>query len=286
MHLLYLDDSGDDGRSNASTTHFVLGGLACRDWDWHRLTGEVESIMSNRLGAAGARTELHGYEILSGKSVFRKMSTTDREALVTEVLTEVGRKESQLSLFFVIVHKDSLPVTRNVRTIATLQLCQRFNSYLTRVGAFKKKTQEHGMLICDENAARSQVQSLMAVIHSGGLPRQMRDNLVETAFFLESHRSRVLQVADLLCHVVFRFVTVADDRFFHLVERKVDRDTERKWGRDRVIHYGFRYLAEDASDGLSGVLPFKHLSTTPNGLPRGSFLKASQLEKELVSHGL
>jgi hypothetical protein len=37
---------------------------------------------------------------------------------------------------------------------------------------------------------------------------------------------------------------------------------------------------------LSGVLPFKHLSTTPNGLPRGSFLKASQLEKELVSHGL
>lgn len=287
MHLLYLDESGDDGRSAASTSHFVLGGLACRDWDWHRLTGVVDTIAQNHLGPVRGRSELHGHEILSGRGAFRKLSEHERETLVTDVLTEVGRKECQISLFFVVVHKNSLPVTRGIRTIATLQLCQRFNSYLTRVGAYSKQTEEHGMLICDEHAARGQIQSLMDAIHSGGLPKQLRDNLVETAFFLESHRSRVLQVADLLCHIVYRFVTANDTRFFHLIERKIDRDVKRnRFGQKRVVHYGFRYIANQPTDGLNTIPKFQHLECTTGWLPRGSFLKVSNLEQELAAHGL
>jgi hypothetical protein len=286
MHLLYIDDSGDDGRSAASTSHFVLGGLVCRDWDWHHLTSIVDGIAYTHLGPSRGRSELHGHDILSGRGVFRSLSENQREKLVADVIREVVRKDRRVSLFFVVVHKNSLPVTRSVRTIATLQLCQRFNSYLTRIGAYKKKTKEHGMLICDEHAAQKQIQSLMDAIHSKGLPKQLRDNLVETAFFLESHRSRMLQVADLLCHVVYRFVTANDLRFFHLAERKIDRDVQTKFGKKVVIHYGFRYIANQPNDGLNALPAFQHLKPATGWLPRGSFLKVSDLEKELAKHGL
>lgn len=202
------------------------------------------------------------------------------------MLQEIGRPESRLSLFFVVVHKDSLPVTRGVRVVAVLQLCQRFNSYLTRVGAYIKKTHCPGMFICDEHAAKGQIQSLMSVIHSGGIPKQLRDNLVETAFFVESHESRLLQVADLLCHTVYRFVANRDSRFFQLVERKIDRDMQ-PGTKKKVVRYGFRYIAKAPDAGLAGPLPFKHLAlAAATKLPVGSFLHVDELQKELTAHGL
>src|SRR3989454_6307739 len=258
MHLLYIDDSGDDGRSPASSAHFVLGGLAIDDREWRPLVGRIDAIVEEHLGAAGRKTELHGSDMLSGRGVYRSMTPEKREGLFQAVLKEIGRPASRLSLFFVVVHKECLPITRGIRVVAVLQLCQRFNSYLTRVGAFKKKTHSPGMLICDEQAAMGQIKSLMSVIHSGGIPRQLRDHLIETAFFVESHESRLLQVADLLCHTVYRFVANRDSRFFQLVERKIDRDTQ-PGTKTKVVHYGFRYIAKAPDAGLAGPLPFKHL---------------------------
>jgi len=70
----------------------------------------------------------------------------------------------------------------------------------------------------DEHASKGQVKSLVAVIHSGEVPKQLRDNLVETAFLVESHELRMVQVVDLLCHTLYRFLTAADDRFFHIID--------------------------------------------------------------------
>lgn len=286
MHLLYIDDSGDDGRSGSSTSHFVLGGLTIQDWNWHPLVKRIDDIASQYLGRDGSRTELHAYDMLAGKGAFRKISPNVREELFKAVLGEVGRKESRLSLFVVVVHKDSLPITRSVRVVSTLQLYQRFNSYLTRAGAYRQKTQERGMLICDEHTSRQQVQSLVAAIHSAGVPKQLTDNLVETAFFVESHQSRVLQLADLVCHAAYRFVTVQDDRFFPIVERKIDRD-KKLGGGNHVVHYGFRYIASTPDAGLPGPLPFKELRvTSTTSLPAGSFLPVKELESELMQHGL
>jgi hypothetical protein len=281
LHLLYLDDSGDDGRSPASSSHFVLGGLSIRDDEWRPLAKQVDALVEKHLGKEAARTELHGSDMLSGRGFYRGVPAATREALFTEVLTEIGRIASRLTLFFVVIHKQSLPVTRGVRVVATLQLCQRFNSHLTRSGGHAGR----GILICDEHASKGQIKSLVAVIHSAGMPKQLRDNLVETAFFVESHESRVLQVADLLCHSVFRFVALADDRFFHLFERKINRG--KKPGTEKVIHYGFRYVATTPEAGLGRKLPFKHLTVAPKtGLPVGSFLKVEDLEKELTQHGM
>src|SRR5207249_565182 len=150
--------------------HFVLGGVAIDDSQWQPLTGRIDAIVEKHLGAANKKTELHGSDMLSGRGAFRAMIPAKREALFRDVLEEVGRRESRLSLFFAIIHKDSLPVTRGVRVVAALQLCQRFNSYLTRVGAYGKKRRSPGMLIFDEHTSKSQIKSLLAVIHAGGLP--------------------------------------------------------------------------------------------------------------------
>ena len=285
MHLLYLDDSGDDGRSPASSSHFVLGGLAISDSEWAPLVARIDTLVAKHLGAAASKTELHGSDMLSGRGFYRAMTAAARETLFQEVLEEVGRAESRLSLFFVAIHKDSLPVTRSVRVVATLQLCQRFNSYLTRIGSFGTRTHERGILVCDEHASKGQIKSLVSVIHSGGVPKQLRDNLVETAFFVESHESRMVQVADLLCHTLYRFLTAADDRFFHLIERKIDRDA--KPGTSKVVHYGLRYIAATPDTGLARQLPFKYLTVAPKtGLPVGTFLQVDELEKELAQHGM
>jgi Fe-S cluster assembly scaffold protein SufB len=290
MYLLYIDDSGDDGRSPASSSHFLLGGLAIRVSAWRGLVQRIDKLVVKHLGDQAVKVELHGSDMLSGRNFYRSVPSATREALFHEVLEEIGKPTSPASLFFVVVHKGSLPVTRGVRIVATLQLCQRFNAFLTRESEGKE---EHGLLICDEHTQQSQVKSLLAVIHSGGLPRQLRDNLIETAFFVESHESRVLQAADLACHAVYRFITQGDDRFTHLIERRIVRDTERR--RDKrtgkasqiTLHYGLRYIAADPASGLSRVLPFKHLRVTKTtNLPRGSFLPVGELEKELTQHGM
>ena len=286
MHLLYIDDSGDDGRGPASTTHFVLGGLAIHDSQWRPLVRRIDAIAAKHLGSDSASVELHGSDILSGRRHFRRMTPVQREALVTDVLAEVGSKERRLSLFFVVVHKASIPVTRDIRLLATLQLCQRFNSYLTRIGTYGRPSTKRGMLICDEHTSKNQITSLMGIIHSGGLPRQLKDNLIETAFFADSSSSRLIQVADILCHSVYCFVTRSDDRFFHLVERKIDRGRKSEPG-SRPIHYGFRYIAEAPDAGLGSPLPFRHLAVTESSrLPKGSFLQVAALERELAAHGL
>jgi hypothetical protein len=288
MHLLYIDDSGDDGRSSASSSHFLLGGLAIEANEWRGLVRQIDALVVKHLGPAGAAMELHGSDMLSGRNKYRSVPSATREALFHDVLSEVGKPASPVSFFFVCIHKDCLPVTRNVRVVATLQLCQRFNAYLSRKGK-----DHHGLLICDEHAQQSQIKSLFAVIHSRGLPHQLRDNLIETAFFVESHESRILQVADLACHALYRFITQKDDRFFHLIENKIVKDIETRTDKrtkkrsKQTVHYGLRYIAAKPENGLSRELPFQHLSvTTLTKLPVGSFLNVEALEAELSQHGL
>ena len=254
MYLLYMDDSGDDGRSSASSSHLLLGGLAIKASAWREMVGRIDGIVAKHLGADRAKTELHGSDILSGRGIYRGLLPAAREALFSEVLTEIGKPDGGVSLFFVVLHKECLPVTRNTRVVATLQLCQRFNAFLPRAG-----NHGPGLLICDEHAAQSQITSLISVIHSEGLPRQLRDNLIETAFFVKSHESRILQVADLACHAFYRFITQDDDRFVHLFEDRIVRADERrkpqgkgkKKGMPVTVHFGFRYIAAQPTDGLT-----------------------------------
>jgi len=86
MHLLFLDidDSGDDGRSPASSSHLVLGGLAIRDSEWSPLVGRINTLVTNHLGTAAAKTELHGSDMLSGRGFCRTMTPSTREALFQE----------------------------------------------------------------------------------------------------------------------------------------------------------------------------------------------------------
>lgn len=288
MYLLYIDDSGDDGRSPSSSSHLLLGGLAIRASEWRAMVGRLDGIVAKHLGADRAKTELHGSDILSGRGIYRSMLPPARVALFEEVLQEIGKPDSGVSLFFVVLHKACLPVSRNTRVVATLQLCQRFNAFLTRSG-----NQEPGLLICDEHAAQGQISSLISVIHSEGLPRQLRDNLIETAFFVKSHESRILQAADVACHAFYRFVTMGDDRFAHLIEDRIVRADERrkKKGKGKpspvTVHFGFRYIAAQPTDGLARKLPFQRMKVTAlTHLPVGSFLNVADLLKELEEHGL
>lgn len=265
-------------------------------WRWLIAIGTVSSggltpLVTLHLGRNGAATELHGSDMLSGRNAFRRIPAATREALFQAVLAEVGARTNSLSAFFVVVHKDSVPVTRNVRTLATLQLYQRFNAYLSRVGAYRKRSQEHGMLVCDDHASRGQIQALMSVIHSGGVPKQLVDNLIETAFFTDSRQSRLLQVADLLCHATYRFIEGRDCHYFHEFERKIDRnlDPKRKTrrGKPQMVHYGFRYVATGPEVGLEAPLQFKYLDlSATTRLPVGSFLEFAQFEAELRAHRL
>ena len=101
----------------------------------------------------------------------------------------------------------------------------------------------------------------------------------------------MLQVADLLCHAAYRFVAGRESRFFHLIERKIDRDVDKKRvtraGKPQMVHYGFRYIATAPDAGLTNCLQFKHLAlSATTKMPVGSFLHIDELEKELSGHHL
>ncbi len=281
MHLLYLDESGDEGRGIKSDPHFILSGLAIHESRWYALSLGVENALKSTLGTADI--ELHGNPLLQGREApYRRFSYKDREAAYKAVLATLGKKEARLSLFTVVVNKRDIPVTRGPRLVAVWEICRSFNSFLKRVSEYSGDEFGRGMVILDATTESRRIKDLLDAIHASGLPGHKRLRIVETALFAKSDDSRLLQAADLVCHATRKLITERSNEYFSAVERKTDRFFVQT--ASHSVHYGFRYIGKAPP---SDRLPFKYLDIDPNtGLPYGSFLDIAVLERDLSSAGL
>ena len=76
MHILYVDESGDDGFSpsnvysnpNGQSRVFIRTGLAIHDWRWRKINQDIQSLRYKY--KIPNSVEIHATEIRRGKSEY------------------------------------------------------------------------------------------------------------------------------------------------------------------------------------------------------------------------
>jgi hypothetical protein len=210
MHLIYFDESGNTGNNLSDDTQpiFVLCGLAVPADRWQIIENDLaDARRAIYPDPIPDHFEMHGAEILSpGKACFfRGKPLQDRIALYRSWI-DVAKKHSLRVFARAIVKKrysnwlhDSFGagVSINPHIAAFALLSQVVNQHLASLSP-----PSLGILISDENkeVVKDIEKSIRALRFDEGALRL--SHIIEKGFFIESHKSLLLQLCDLCTYSV------------------------------------------------------------------------------------
>ena len=203
MHLIYLDESGNTGKNLADIQQpvFVLGALVVPETAWRAIEIDLEdAIRRHAPESLELDAEIHGTDLRNGTGVFRGISVKQRLELRDAWLKIAANHRLQLVFRSVVKKRYErwLPavfgpgVFVNPHLTVFPLVAQVVNHLLHDFGS---KTL--GIFIFDENREIvgdiERFQKLLRVT-PGAL---QLDRIIEKGFFINSRKSRLLQLADL-----------------------------------------------------------------------------------------
>ena len=203
MHLIYIDESGNTGLnlSDPQQPVFVLGALVVPESLWQTIELELEqSIKIHSPQVHESEAEIHGGDLRQGSGVFKGVSVTDRLKL-RDAWLGIAVKHSLHLIYRAIVKKRyerwmtgafGSGVSVNPHLAAFPLIAQVANNLLRDLGS-----DVLGIIISDDNREVvgdiERFQKLLRVT-PGALHL---DRIIEKGFFIDSRKSRLLQLADL-----------------------------------------------------------------------------------------
>ncbi|NLT69973.1 MAG: DUF3800 domain-containing protein [Verrucomicrobiaceae bacterium] len=241
MHLIYIDESGNTGRnlSDLDQPVFVLGALVVPETFWQRIESDLEeAIKLYGPKIANLDFEVHAGDIRQGTGVFRGLTVADRLTL-RDAWLEVAVKYKLHFIYRAIVKKRyehwmisafGTGVSVNPHLAAFPLVAQVANNLLRSLGDGIL-----GIFISDDNREVvgdiERFQKLLRVT-----PGTLHlDRIIEKGFFIDSRKSRLLQLADL-CTLHARKLEERkigqpaksiDDRGIELIEPLIHRGREQ-----------------------------------------------------------
>lgn len=106
------------------------------------------------------------------------------------------------------------------------QLVSRFELYLENTRNRSSDDRNHGLLIHDNNATTAHKHTLlMQRFHRRGTFWTRVANIIETPLFVDSSLTSMVQVADLCCYALRRYVENSESDLFERVFRIADRNS-------------------------------------------------------------
>ena len=211
MHLIYLDESGNSG-GNLTDPHqpiFVLCALIVPEQKWQSLeTTLAASVESSWPQPRPDDFEIHASELINPKTdTFRSATPSHRLAFMRAWL-QIAAKHDLKLVFRAIVkhryarwlqHKFGAGVIINPHVAALALVAQVINSHLRQLPG-----QPLGIFISDENhqVARD-VDKAIRLLRGVEGPARLTQ-IIEKGFFIESHKSLVLQLCDLCVYIIRR----------------------------------------------------------------------------------
>lgn len=241
MHLVYIDETGNTGLNlhDSQQPIFVLAALIVPETAWQKLEGDLESAITThcpQLAISGA--EIHATDLRSGHGDFKGLSVAERLALRDEWLTIAAKHELRL-IYRAIVKKrflSWLDVTFGAGNLIINPHVAAFALVARVVDDYLASLAEPalGMFISDENKeiVRDVEKSIKVLRGIDGTLRLSR--IVEKGFFIDSAKSRPLQLCDV-CALVARKkeerktglpAKPIDDRGIELIEPLIHRGNE------------------------------------------------------------
>lgn len=220
MLLAFVDESDrGDFRCFAAV---VANALATKDLTT-RLNGVVRQA-SVDYGIAPT-SEIHGHPLFHGKDDWKNVGARARASVHEKVIDAI--LETDVTLLLRSVSEERLLRRQEdnnyqVRFPAE-QVC--FQHILQRVNRLAELRETHALVIADERGDRERHRERFATYQTEGTPgvymHTTLDSLLDTVHFAPSHRSRMLQAADILAFTYRRYQTVteSDSRAHQIMER-------------------------------------------------------------------
>lgn len=200
VYVLYLDDSGSP--TNANEEHFVLGGVCVFERQIHWIGKAVEELVESLPVGDPAEIELHASPLRAGRNRWRSLDRQDRQEIFRKVCHIVAKAHESTRLFAVAVHKPSC-TPENPVELAFEHICMRFDKYLGRL--YRRNSDPHrGIIILDKSTYETPLQRLTREFRSFGHRWGVLRNITEVPLFVDSRSTRLIQLADIVAHVVWR----------------------------------------------------------------------------------
>jgi hypothetical protein len=234
MYLMYVDESGDPGRTSP-VRHFVLSALVIAACDWRESFDRHHQMRRYLKDTYGypVRAELRAAALIDtrrgGSEVRRLKGRRARMQLYRDVMERIPAVFPTAKTFSVYVDKDGLETSgyarENCLTLAWEYLVTRYHNHLMhdRDGA-------PGLVVAD-HAADATVRALLRKMrvynpvpsrfHSA--PRNLAvRTIIEDPVFRRSEHSYFVQMADMIAHSVYRKLYVKGSLRQYNVHRYYD----------------------------------------------------------------
>lgn len=203
MYLIYLDETGNTGTDLADTQQpiFALGALVIPESCWQPLERDLESSLARLFpDLASGGLEVHGADLRGGRGYFKGTFVADRITLRNEWLAAAQRHGLRFVYRAIVKKRFQKWVQATFGTgvlinphVAAFPLVARVvDDYLASLS-----DQALGMFISDENKeiVHDIEKSIKVLRGAAGILRLSR--IVEKGFFIDSTKSRMLQLCDL-----------------------------------------------------------------------------------------
>ncbi len=209
MLLCFVDESNEGD-------FFGFAALVADEHCTKRLTTSLNRLMDQAGVDWGLdrTTEFHAYPMFHGRDEWAAVPTRARVGLFHKVVDAIVAEPVDIILRSVNASRLRERQARNSYPVnfPPEQVC--FQHILQRVDRVAKRDNTHALIIADDRGDRERHRERFATYQTEGTPgvymHTTLETLLDTVHFAPSHRSRMLQAADMLAFINRRFQTVTE----------------------------------------------------------------------------
>ena len=240
MHLVYVDESGDDGfaksgiytKSITPSPFFTRTAVIVHDWKWKSVVRDIRAFRIKY--SIPASEEIHATEILNGRS--KSYSSSGKRVSLTNffgqkwpnrsdrknLLLDLCHTIVSLDLSFVGVVMDKSKIDTSKPNFRKIPKDFSWEFLIERINYFLSEAKDkRGMIISDATGRTLEIYHrafAKALIASSLHIKEF--HFIETLLFEPSDSSDLLQVSDVVAYAIGRKFNSNDDSFFSVLEPK------------------------------------------------------------------
>ncbi|NJK94831.1 MAG: DUF3800 domain-containing protein [Bacteroidales bacterium] len=133
---MYVDESGDPGKHEYGSPHFILSGLIVSHNDWFGCLQKLKAFRKSIKEKYGLnqRTEIHANELIriNKNSEYQKIHKTQRINILKDYCSQNPVLFDSGKILNICIKKEDYPDSSEIQKVAWNRLIQRFDIYLKR----------------------------------------------------------------------------------------------------------------------------------------------------------
>ena len=227
MYVLYIDESGNP--DNPEDRNFVLAGAAVFERVAYFLSQAFDSVQTAHFPGLPP-IPFHATEIRSGGGFWRSVPQEKRTAILGDLCAAVANAQHPgMFLFASVIHKTSALYGEAAVKRATEEICVSFDRFLVR--QFKQfGDAQRGLIVFSEGQYHKRGRVWVQGFRELGTRVGALNNLADSPYFAAAKETRLLQVADLVSHAVFRLYERQDPTLISPFLHRFDATGGIKYG--------------------------------------------------------